>query len=691
MGEITYTVNESGDGDSRVTEIRTTITAAQRGTGAAGATGCAGEVSRCGHFTSEPAAEPDRPSVDFTGRYECDGGEGVQPCTVQINQAGDYVYGWFQIDFYAPDGRGGTVLHDAFTGYFSGEVGSSGGPVEVVIEAPQGQSQPRSGHISNVRAHSGRVRSMRLALDSTEFRAFRGRSYTMLHWFDLNCVSNQPRMSQKALTSIRNSNRVLYQAEAHPLRTMQVRAMRRWIEEILVPRINACLGQRGTSLMGPFHGLFNTIFDAFSERNLGEFFRQEQTDLVRTVFLRALETVGMTLPGSGEEKVILEVLYQIADSGETEDQRGIFRRFRAMFGEHNGEPVLPEHLGRYKYNVRVEYRQGSLPIPSSGVSLGGRRAEIRMTRSIQQGRSWQQDGDPHTFEAAVGIVKVELSGSASGSGRGGRGRGGGSGGRGRGPVPSVEAGLSTFDFQSYRRWTWDMFPGYFEVFEAQVQIKLPFGIIPGPSLSDVAISFYGSGDVPPLIADVENSSTISLDNGTEFQAQVGVGWYPGWLWADRRARERSAVDPTGLPPSSVRWADRTYFCFPVDVESVCEDGRDQLGIVLAENLILLLNGHSHLRLDGHASRPGSSQHNMVLSIRRSQFALQALVDILGEKLEIPLIARAQSEGDGTIRLFAFGEQEAARAGDPESMEISVARRVDVSVNGSAVARLTVTS
>ncbi len=675
MGEIRYTVNESGDDR----EIRTTITAAQRGSGATGSTGCIGETSRCGHFTSDPAAEPDNPSADFTGRYECDGGEGIQPCTVQINQAGDYVYGWFQIDFYVSESGGRTVLLDAITGYFTGEVTSSGGSVQVGIE---GQARIRQGRISNVSARDGRVRSMTLALSPSQFRFIRGTRAAQIHSFDLTSVSNQPRMPERALAGIRSSNPVLYQSEAHPLRSRQVRTMGRWINEILVPRINACVGHRGTSLLGPLHGMFNTISEAFRDRLFGGFFRPQQMDLVRTVFLHAIETTSMTLSGSGEQKTILEAIYLIADTGEEADQSPLFRTFRAMFGESNGQPVLPAHLGRYKYQVEVTYRQVTQGIPSTGITLGGRGAEIRMTRSVQQGTSWQQDGDPHQFDAAVGIVKIGAS-QAVGARRGG----GGGGGSRRSPGPSVEAGLSRFEFQSYRRWTWDMFPGYFEVFEVQIQFKLPFNIISGPSYNDVAISFYGSGDVPALIAGVENSR--SIDTGAQMQAEVGFGWYPGWLWTDTRAREGSAIDVSGLPSGRVRWGDRTHVCYPVDVESLSDEGRMALGTVLAENLVLMANGNSNLRLDGHTSRTGSSQHNMVLSIRRSQFALQAIVDILTDKLEIPLAATAGSGGDGTVRLFGFGEEQAVREGSQEGEERPDQRRVDLCVNGSAVARLSV--
>ena len=109
MSEIEYTVAQ------RTHQIQTTITAAQRGARASGSTGCTGETSRCGHFRADPTATPDNPSVDFTGRYEWDGSSAAPPCTVQMNQAGDYVYGWFQIDNYQSTGRGGTVLRNAVT------------------------------------------------------------------------------------------------------------------------------------------------------------------------------------------------------------------------------------------------------------------------------------------------------------------------------------------------------------------------------------------------------------------------------------------------------------------------------------------------------------------------------------------------------------------------------------------------
>ena len=110
-------------------------------------------------------------------------------------------------------------------------------------------------------------------------------------------------------------------------------------------------------------------------------------------------------------------------------------------------------------------------------------------------------------------------------------------------------------------------------------------------------------------------------------------------------------------------------------------------MVIAENLVLLLNRSSHLRIDGHTSRTASWWHNNVLSIRRSQFTLQNIVDIMGNDFNIPLSGDESLEGDGSVRIFGHGEQAEMEEGVADETEDFTARRVDVSINGSAIARL----
>jgi len=129
-------------------------------------------------------------------------------------------------------------------------------------------------------------------------------------------------------------------------------------------------------------------------------------------------------------------------------------------------------------------------------------------------------------------------------------------------------------------------------------------------------------------------------------------------------------------------------CFDVDVESIrTPDGRRHLGMVVAENLMLFMGRGSHLRIDGHTSRTASWWYNNVLSIRRAQFTLQNIVDILGDDMDIPLTGEESDEGDGSVRIFGHGEQVEMEDGTADQAEDYTARRVDISMSGNAIARL----
>jgi hypothetical protein len=68
-----------------------------------------------------------------------------------------------------------------------------------------------------------------------------------------------------------------------------------------------------------------------------------------------------------------------------------------------------------------------------------------------------------------------------------------------------------------------------------------------------------------------------------------------------------------------------------------------------------------------------------------------MIDILGDRLQIPLSADPPDPGDGSIRLYAHGESEAFQAGRPDSDDGQEYRRVDISANGGAVIRCTYAS
>jgi len=219
-------------------------------------------------------------------------------------------------------------------------------------------------------------------------------------------------------------------------------------------------------------------------------------------------------------------------------------------------------------------------------------------------------------------------------------------------------------------------------------VRIPFNIYSSDLLSSSAVIFHGSGNLPAIVAEIENSSGSSVDSDHRFAIQAGFVWMPGYLFSGTQARDQRSIDPRDLPTAGVDWTDHLFVCFDIDVESLrTPDGRRYLGMVVAENLMLFLGRGSHLRIDGHTSRTASWWYNNVLSIRRAQFTLQTIVDILGNHMNIPLSSTQRTDGDGSARIFGHGEQAEMAAGTADQAEDHTARRVDVSISGNAVARL----
>ena len=536
-----------------------------------------------------------------------------------------------------------------------------------------------------------------------------------LEWVTLSRYSSLPRISDSAIASIRTSNPVLYQGEAHPLRSGQVEGMRRFLETHIIPKLNAYRRRGLTDAMGrlpDFHALFNFLLLAFQhrvfigsrqERNCrcrchsdtqaalssvarlfecdcpcSPRFSTDQIDLVKAAFLHLLETTSISVTGS-EPISALELLYHIGEEfvGSSEIDSSAFAQFRGLF-RVGGRGWLPEHLAEYKYECTVEYQEISADIGHTGINLAGRCCTVSVTRNRKENGGWVRDGRGAQFQlqGAMGSVSVEPLRAVQ------RARS-----RRRNRSVSDEVGVQSFEFRSYRRWVRRDFPGYWEIFAFCGEVRWR-GISGGAA--SASITFRGRGELPPLIAELDDFTwqAGSLTRG-EFEGRVGFRWLPGCLWAGPGAQPDDPRIPPHLlnvPAAGVQWSSRAEMLFETDQMTLSEAGRDNLGTELARNLILFLSRTSHLRVDGHASRRFHWHHNIILSIRRAQSTLQALVDILGDRLQIPLSADPPDPGDGSIRLFAHGESEAFQARRPDDDDGQEFRRVDISANGGSVIR-----
>jgi len=695
MSEIEYTV---GDNNA----IQVTITRQMRGLDVTVPSGAVGIVTPCPptHFRDNPTPNPDNPSVMLTGRYEnTDNGECF--CTAQINQAGNYIFGWFQVICTARVEDDYYVDLPAATGYFRGEISGRRANVRVKFERPN--LRETTGHLefTNVRNNLSHQNVIRLYFrEDRQFRivrSYRAYDYTFsFRWAELRRIAPDPRMPSTALESVRRSHRALYQAEAHPLKTEQIRGIRRFMDYHVKPALREGLGGNAIERIGGVHNFYGMFSRIFSERRFlgtdsgcayhnlqpidrrfhcscGVLFRAQQADLVKMLLLNILETDTVEI--NRTQRPLLEGLYMLAQSDTGEESRA-FHDFRMIFGSRGGQPVLPQRLTQYKYECRMEYVRVSGGIPNTGISVGGRGLNMTIRRHSRQPSGsgwgpWTLEATSSQFPGILGIIKAEV-GQESGEGL---------------PI-NQEVGVNSFEIKTFRRWNWQDFPGPWEIFKAYAAVRIPFNIYSSDLLSSAAVIFHGSGNLPAIVAEIENSQGQSIDTDHRFAIQAGFVWMPGYLFAGTQDRDRRSISPRDLPSASVDWSDHMFVCFDVDVESIrTPDGRRHLGMVVAENLMLFMGRGSHLRIDGHTSRTASWWYNNVLSIRRAQFTLQNIVDILGDDMDIPLTGEESDEGDGSVRIFGHGEQVEMEDGTADQAEDYTARRVDISMSGNAIARL----
>jgi hypothetical protein len=659
------------------------------------ASGERAEIQICRHFDGRgdnygnPGPSPETADRYIFGRYEAIGSATPfdKHCTAQINQAGNYLFGWMQIDLFSADNLD---IPGVVTLYFYGKL-TDGGRLTVVIE----YTAPRDDVTVGGRIRAVSDTEVDFELDAPH-RYRLGATWVEIASVRLQKVSVRPRLPEESLRA-GGHDRAYYLAEARPLCSDHVSALQDIVQNHLSAWITRCEGMPAAQREPTRSAIFTFIRDILAIRRLPRFrriggrqctcltgdattrvrncrcgvmFRREQEPLIRALLLTGLETTIV------DGRTLLEKLYNIGYSDADDSPSNDLRNFATAFG-------LPEHLAHYRYDCRVIYGEGAGKIGSSGVQLGGRFAQLRMTRFTENESGQWVRQDAHNFYTVMGIVKVGISRSR---------RPGGSGARGSRIPGDVQVGIQRFRFHTHRRWNWNDFIGYWEIFGASAQVKFPYSAWSwGPS--DSAAMFHGRGHMPPLAVTLEDVSGQDIGNSREFAAALEFIWMPGYLYGRSAERRDAPDDPRLAAEDRARLNSATFSIFDINIPTLTADGKDTVGFFLAENMVAFISATSHLALHGHASRTGLPHHNVALSIRRAQYSFQAILDIMGPLLDIPLTS-AQCDrmpqagnGAGTVTLCAYGEEMAAAEGLPDEQEDFLTRRVDIRLNGRGIMRL----
>ena len=200
------------------------------------------------------------------------------------------------------------------------------------------------------------------------------------------------------------------------------------------------------------------------------------------------------------------------------------------------------------------------------------------------------------------------------------------------------------------------------------------------------IHFSGNSPHADPLRFVFTDQNLGPESDSDIDLDADLSMYVG------RARDRD-FDFTGAFPAlkmktdyaagSELSSDR-HFAF--DSALLTDSARQAVRVFCANELPALTSPGSELRIVGHTDRSGSADYNKTLSVNRAENVMQAINDVLGDKLKIPRKPGYKERGAG-IYVQGRGESAAAAAGKPDKQPDADDRRVDVTLNSRIVLRL----
>jgi hypothetical protein len=702
-----------------------------------GKSGSKKDIEPCLHcFKRDPIPKPDHPKYDFTGRYETSVYNYAQikkdlslspphcHCNVQINQAGIYIYGWFQVDFVRwkieEDGEKRTLGFDnAIRGNLRGEVKERQYvdlrvSVNGVVEKFKGSLEMNENEMFAIVFR----KTKDIIISRTDF------TYKF-RWALLRRVTKTASHPESQLSQLKENN-ILRLAEENPLRGDHYKSLKEYIKELKIKlAINNDKEMRKAAALTFINVVNKEILNKNrvlfpGSKKKYAFFRPEQAPLVRHLYLILLNTIRI------EDRTILDELYLLfmlphekaikEEDDEKEEKKkkvypefGPFREFRKKFGSNTrGDDILPRLPSKYKYEVSGIFLKVGAPIPGAGhkgkfgqfgLTGAGQLMKLTMTKYIERvvdkNKEWEKVPTSGEFYTILGLVTLGAETKALTAEwkdflwkkytRWEEGKIG------------AELGAIEFEVESFFNWGWDDFHGMWNLFAWKLELKTPLGfpfdLIPMPkSKSESYAGFYGNGNLPPLIGKFE-SKAIAITDDDSVKGALSFTFALGYLYryGDLHRDSSGASDGIIFEPmeETINWDHSIPEFFHINKEDISQKvGRKELGYLLAENLLVFQSPTNHLRIAGHTSRTASWRHNKILSIRRAQFTLQTIIDILGNKFMLPLSDSFYNTGQGSVLLFGFGEmKEKEDLKVRDGKESAKARKVEITINGSTLATL----
>ncbi|MDH4119308.1 MAG: OmpA family protein, partial [Acidimicrobiia bacterium] len=138
---------------------------------------------------------------------------------------------------------------------------------------------------------------------------------------------------------------------------------------------------------------------------------------------------------------------------------------------------------------------------------------------------------------------------------------------------------------------------------------------------------------------------------------------------------RPPVAPDEADVPLMEW---DYVCFETGRSELTAEGELALRTAITENLPVLMQTLTSLRVEGYASPNGRDLFNETLSQHRARNVLRYIQSYLGPRLRIR---------PSHVSVIGYGHQPAIDAGIPYGTDSPIWRRVDLRINGRIVMRL----
>jgi outer membrane protein OmpA-like peptidoglycan-associated protein len=601
-------------------------------------------IQRDGGGTTLDEPRSEVTPLDITGHYEAEDTSGFLT-TVQLNQAGRHFEGWYQRRVPDASGPRSTLRQLRIRGDVQYAYSNRIVATYTFVGSTQGGERSVS---FNMRGNN-----MEMAMESTGGDIYFRRLSTSSR-VPTEAVRGAAVEHQSVLEA--SINAPLHSRDEQRLAAMCVLLRQRIVEYLQVSRFG---GSGGTDservcFASGIDYCVNQIFPRFAP---------QQEPLVRR---RMQEILATAMYGAGRVTRPYWDWLQIVRA-QNPDQTQDLERYlglRQVGSEGN-------HRYRWRYSIgTTESREGLGTQPRGRGQAGRTRGSTILGGSILLGTLTIEKLEPERWTQFYTMGMVQVSAGVS-----------------RGIVHDATTRWTVFTTPF--AWEGGNFEGPIAMARATAAAtaRTGGGQGVGSGAGSGFLTFYGDGSNAPITVDASGLITIM---GSYIGAELSVSG--GYIAGGEDEVVRHCQPPEAIR-EQVHYRPQGVAHFALDDPSLTDEGRRAIRRFCATHLTSLQNPSSSLRVEGFTDPLGTPQRNYELSRLRAVNTLQAIRDIMGNRLGIPQ-GQQEAEGLGETASYSgiIAEQRAAGQEIPSNENIGeyVAphwRKAEVSIGGQVLLTL----